>query len=120
MTAYSRDDIAVDWEQDGVGATRKTEGGGMTVAFERWEAGLDAAPMFKDLPDGACWEQHWGYVLKGSGVIRYTDGTEETLSEGQAYYMRPGHVPKVSVEGPLELLEFTPADQSPDQKPADT
>ena len=117
MSAYSTDDIGIDFEQEGVGRTRKTEVGGMVVAFERWEPGLDAAEMFKDLPDGACWEQHWGFVLKGSGTIRYTDGSEETISEGQAYYMKPGHIPKVEEEGPLELLEFTPADQSPEQKP---
>lgn len=29
--------------------------------------------------------------------------------------MAPGHIPLV--EEDLELLEFTPADQSPDQKP---
>jgi hypothetical protein len=119
MTAYSRDDVETDFQQDGVGETRKTEDGGMTIAFERWNAGLDATEMFKDLPDGACWEQHWGYVLKGSGTLRYTDGTEETITEGQAYYMKPGHIPLVGDEGPLELLEFTPADQSPDQKPPD-
>ena len=86
MSAYSTDDIDIDFEQEGVGRTRK-------------------------------WEQHWGFVLKGSGTIRYTDGSEETISEGQAYYMKPGHIPKVGEEGPLELLEFTPADQSPEQKP---
>jgi hypothetical protein len=119
MSAHSREDVDVDFQQEGVGETRKTKDGAMVVAFERWDAGLDAAEMFKDLPDGACWEEHWGYVLKGSGTIRYTDGTEETITEGQAYYLKPGHVPRVGDDGPLELLEFTPADQSPDQKPPD-
>ncbi len=118
MSAYSSVDIEADFEQPGVGWTRKTEDGGMTIAFERWAAGLDATEMFKDLPDGACWEEHWGVVLKGTGVIRYTDGTEERISAGQAYYLKPGHVPRVEKGDDLELVEFTPADQSPDQKPA--
>ena len=114
--AYSREDIEADWQEEGVGETRKAVAGGMIIAFERWAAGLDATEMFKDLPDGACQEQHWGYVLKGRGVIRYTGGRpDETISAGQAYYMAPGHIPLI--EEDIELLEFTPADQSPDQKP---
>jgi hypothetical protein len=49
--------------------------------------------------------------------VRYTDGSEETYGAGQAYYMKPGHVPATD-EG-AEWIEFTPGDQSPDQKPAD-
>jgi hypothetical protein len=118
MSAFSRDDLKVDFEEAGVGEARKTQDGGMVIAMERWAGGLDATEMFKDLPDGACWEQHWGYVVKGSGVIRYTDGKEEKIAAGQAYYMRPGHVPRVEQGDDLELVEFTPADQSPDQKPS--
>ena len=118
MGGYSHEDLEPDFEQDGVGSTRKTQDGGMTISMERWAAGLDATEMFKDLPDGACWEEHWGYVLKGAGIIRYTDGQEEKISAGQAYYARPGYIPRVEKGDDLELVEFTPADQSPDQKPS--
>ena len=79
--------------------------------MERWHAGLDTAEMFADLPDGAWQEQHWGYVLDGSVTVRYTDGASETLSAGQAYYIRPGH--NVRVDDDVEMVEFTRADQSP-------
>jgi hypothetical protein len=118
MSSHSRDDIEPDFQQEGVGEARKTEAGGMVIAFERWAAGLDAAPMFAELPDGACQEEHWGYVLKGRCRIRYTgDRPDEVVTAGQAYYLPPGHIPMVEEGEDLELLEFTPADQSPDQAP---
>jgi mannose-6-phosphate isomerase-like protein (cupin superfamily) len=116
MSAYSRDEVGVDFEQEGVGESRKAEAGGMVVAFERWAAGLDATEMFAGLPDGACQEEHWGYVLKGRGVIRYTgDREDEVISAGQAYYLPPGHVPSVEEGEDLELLEFTPVSKNTEQ-----
>ena len=85
--------------------------GGMIVALERWNKGLDTAEMFSDLPDGACQEPHWGYVLSGSVTMRYTDGKEETLQPGEAYYIRPGH--NAHVDEDVELVEFTPANPAP-------
>lgn len=118
MSAYAAEKVEVDFEQDGVGEARKTEAGGMTIAFERWAGGLDATEMFAELPNGACQEEHWGYVVKGKARIRYTgDREDEVISAGQAYYLPPGHVPMVEEGEDLELIEFTPADQSPDQKP---
>jgi mannose-6-phosphate isomerase-like protein (cupin superfamily) len=67
--------------------------------------------MFADLPGGACQEQHWGYIVKGSVTLHYTDGTSEMLSAGQAYYIRPGH--NAHVDEDVELVEFTRADQTP-------
>ena len=118
VSCHAREDTEVDFEQKGVGETRKTEAGGMTIAFERWASGLDATEMFAELPDGACQEQHWGVVIKGQGRIRYTgDREDDVISAGQAYYMPPGHVPMVDDGDDLELIGFTPADQSPDQQP---
>ena len=46
--------------------------------------------------------------------MRYTDGRTETLSAGQASYIAPGH--NAHVDEDCDLVEFTPADQSPDMK----
>ena len=43
--------------------------------------------------------------------MRYTDGETETLSTGEAYYLRPGH--NVHLDEDTEFVEFTPADQTP-------
>lgn len=55
----------------GLGQQHRAEDGGMIIAVERWNAGLDTAEMFADLPGGACQEPHWGYVLKGSVTLRH-------------------------------------------------
>lgn len=106
---HKNTEIAVDL--DGVGQQHRAEEGGMIIALEHWQAGLDTGEMFADLPDGACQEPHWGYVLSGSVTMRYTDGQVETLSAGQAYYIRPGH--NAHVDEDVDLVEFTHADQTP-------
>jgi hypothetical protein len=102
-------EIAVDL--DGLGRQHRAEDGGMIIALERWQAGLDTGEMFADLPDGACQEPHFGYVLGGSATVRYTDGESETLSPGQAYYLRPGH--NVHIDDDAEFVEFTRSDDAP-------
>ena len=83
----------------------------MVIALEHWNAGLDTGEMFADLPDGACQEPHWGYIVSGSVTMRYTDGTTETLRAGDAYYIRPGH--NAHVDEDVDLVEFTRADETP-------
>jgi mannose-6-phosphate isomerase-like protein (cupin superfamily) len=79
--------------------------GGMNVGYEIYNKELDAAPFFKGLPDNRCQAEHWGYVLKGSFKVDYGDH-QETLSQGDVYYLKPGHTPHVSPG--TELLEFSP------------
>lgn len=112
MSTFTRDNTELAVDLDGVGQQHRAQAGGMLIAIERWEAGLDTAEMFADLPDGACQEPHWGYVLSGAVTMRYTDGASETLRPGQAYYIRPGHNAHVE-DGGVELVEFTRADDTP-------
>jgi hypothetical protein len=111
MPIFTRENTDVAVDLDGLGQQHRAEDGGMTIALERWNAGLDTTEMFADLPDGACQEPHWGYVLSGRVTMRYTDGVDETLSAGHAYYIRPGH--NAHVDEDVELVEFTRADQTP-------
>jgi hypothetical protein len=108
---FTRDNTEIAVDVEGVGVQHRGEDGGMIIALERWDAGLDTAEMFAGLPDGACQEPHWGYVLSGAVTMRYTDGESETLSAGQAYYIRPGH--NAHVDQAVELVEFTRADETP-------
>jgi hypothetical protein len=114
MSIFTRDNTEVTWEVDG-GAQHSTSEAGMVIALEHWPKGLDTTDMFKELPDGACQEQHWGYVLDGAITMVYTDGTRETITAGQAYYVKPGH--NAVVDADVDLVEFTPANQAPDQEP---
>ena len=84
----------------------------MIIALERWNAGLDTGEMFAELPDGACQEQHWGYVLSGQRHhALHRRARPRRCTAGQAYYIRPGH--NAHVDEDVELVEFTPADHTP-------
>ncbi len=111
MGVFTRDNTELAVDLDGVGQQHRAVDGGMTIALEHWAKGLDTGEMYADLPDGACQESHWGYVVNGSLTMRFTDGTSETLNAGQAYYIRPGH--NALVNRDVDLVEFTPADQTP-------
>jgi hypothetical protein len=111
MSTFTRDNTDVAVDLDGLGTQHRAVDGGMVIALERWHAGLDTGEMFAELPDGACQEPHWGYILSGSVTMRYTDGTAETLSAGHAYYIRPGH--NAHVDTDVEIVEFTHADETP-------
>ena len=89
-------------------STETTEGlewGDLLVEFETFPAGLDTTPLLRGLPGDACPCPHWGYVLRGSFVVRYADH-EETVSAGDAFYLQPGHVPVFLEE--TEMIEFSP------------
>jgi hypothetical protein len=111
MGTFTRDNTELAVDLDDLGRQNRAVDGGMVIALESWRAGLDTGEMFAELPDGACQEPHWGYVLSGAVTMRYTDGTSETLSAGQAYYIRPGH--NAHVDTDVELVEFTRADETP-------
>jgi hypothetical protein len=87
---------------------RYAEWGGFRVEFESIRAGFDAASAFSHLPGGACDVPHWGYVFAGEVAVRYSDGREEVVGAGEAFYMAPGHVTRFLED--TELVEFTPAD----------
>ena len=80
--------------------------GGYTVGFETYTAADDPAPLFAGLPDNARQCPHWGVVLEGKLVYRYTDGTEDTIDAGEAYYARPGHTPVFFAD--TRIVEFSP------------
>jgi hypothetical protein len=108
MAVYSREDVPVSFEDPALGESRTIDSDGTNIAFESWKAGVDTRPLYKDLPGGACQATHWGYVLTGRARILQADGTEETVTAGQAYRMDPGH--NVVVEEDSTLIEFTPSE----------
>jgi hypothetical protein len=111
MGTFTRDNTELAVDLEGLGQQHRAEDGGMVIALEQWRAGLDTAEMFADLPGGACQEHHWGHVVAGRATIRYSDGSTETLSAGQAYYLRPGH--NAHIDDDAEFVEFTLADGAP-------
>jgi hypothetical protein len=108
MPAYSQEQVPIELELD-VAQTRTVDEGGMTIAFERIQAGVETAPIYKGLPDDACQSPHWGYVIEGRVRVILADGSEETAVAGQAYYLPPGH--NVVAEDDTLVVEFSPAEK---------
>lgn len=106
MATAARADLPV--EDNEFMEARYADLAGWTIGFERYKIDADAEPAFAGLPDGACQTPHWGVVLAGQVTMRYTDGTQEVLREGDAYAVRPGHVPLVSAG--TDLIEFSPTE----------
>ena len=69
MGTFTRDNTEIAISIEGVGQQHRAVAGGMSIALERWGAGLDTTEMFADLPGGACQEPHFGYVLTGAATV---------------------------------------------------
>jgi len=107
MPAFSQDQVPVEFEAD-VAQTRTVDQGGMTIAFERLSAGVETAPLFRGLPDDACQSPHWAYLIAGRLRVLSTEGAEESIVAGQAYYLPAGH--NVVVDQDALVLEFSPTE----------
>ena len=100
----SKQDLPVSAET-GAYSGAWAEFGDMHYAFETCAAGYDMDALVKIFPDNACPVEHWGFVFKGKVRVEYTDGREEVLSAGDAFYIPPGHRPYMLEE--TELLQLT-------------
>ena len=107
MPRFSRDETPVLVDAPEIEG-RYAEVAGWTVGFETFHQDVDAAPVFRGMPDDRCQCPHWGYVLAGELTMTYADGTE-TYRAGDAYYLPPGHVPTVTAG--TSIVEFSPAEE---------
>ena len=80
--------------------------GGMTVAFNEIPAGTDFSPLLQGLKNNSCHCPHWGYVVEGDLLVKYDNGTEETLVAGDVFYLPPGHTALFGKD--LKFLDFSP------------
>ena len=69
-------------------------------------AGTDIAPLLKGLKDDSCQAPHWGYMLSGELVVKYTDGKVDTCKGNDLFYWPPGH--SVRVVKDSEVILFSP------------
>ena len=79
--------------------------GGYTVGFETFTEDVDMTPRLKGLPDDRCQCPHWGYVVKGKLTYKSED-REETIAEGEAFYVPAGHT--LFSNAGTELVFFSP------------
>lgn len=69
-------------------------------------AGTDLAPLLEGLDGDMCHSPHWGYLIAGTVVVTYHDGTEETCTNGDMFHWPAGH--SVRVEQDAEMILFSP------------
>ncbi|MFZ3470038.1 hypothetical protein ACODT3_26770 [Streptomyces sp. 4.24] len=108
MTAATREQVPVLFEGNGAELRVLELGGGFSVAFGRFDKGVDMTPAFKGLPDDLCPCPHYAYVLKGKIKMHTKDG-DTVYSAGEACYWAPGHAP-VALED-TEYLDFSPTEE---------
>ena len=99
------EDLPVFMEAPGTKMLMQPGWGDMAVAYYEMP-GTDSKPMLKGLPNDSCPCPHWGYMIKGSLQITYDDGTVETISAGDVFYMPSGHNGFSNEE--IVWIEFSP------------
>ena len=83
--------------------------GGMTVSFNELPKGTDITPLLQGLEHNSCHCPHWGYIVKGSLLVKYDNGQEDLLQEGDVFYLPPGHTGIVQED--VKLLDFSPTSE---------
>jgi len=69
-------------------------------------AGTDIAPLLTGLSGDCCHAPHWGYMISGTVIVSYTDGTDETCNGGDLFYWPPGHSVRVAADA--DVILFSP------------
>ena len=101
-----KEEIPVTMEAPGTTMRALPGYGGMTAAYNEIPAGTDFSPMLHGLKNNSCHCPHWGYIVEGTLLVKYDNGTEEKLAAGDVFYLPPGHT--ATVEKDLKLIDFSP------------
>ena len=88
---------------------RSTELGGYTVNFVTIREAQDLAPILASLPTGRCECPHWGQMVSGRMTVQYASGSTEVFEAGDAFYMPPGHAPRV--DAGTQFVQFSPTEE---------
>jgi hypothetical protein len=68
-------------------------------------AGFESEPLYRGLPNDMCPCEHWCYLARGKLSYRFADGDTLTVTEGDAFHVKAGHLTEVREDA--ELIEFT-------------
>lgn len=101
-------DSAPNVQDAGPAIDRNGELDNTTVSFVTIKHSHSLAPLLRGLPGDSCQCPHWGYLTSGRITVSYADH-EETYVAGDAFYMRPGHVP--AADAGTEFVQFSPKEQ---------
>lgn len=109
MSKVSKATATTRWTLPGLMDAATQELDGYSIEMESWSVDMDFAFAYKGLPDDQCQAHHVGYVIKGRLTVQTADG-EEVFEAGDAYVLKPGHVPAVSAGS--EFVTFTSTEES--------
>jgi len=102
-------DTATRIEDIGIGTMSQEFMAGYEYSFLCFRERGELAPFLKGLPDDMCTCPHWGHVTTGSITFTHLDGSTETFTAGDAFYVEPGHTPVI--EAGTEVLFISPEKQ---------
>jgi hypothetical protein len=88
---------------------RTTNWDGMAAIVVEAKDKVDMGPALAGLPNDLCPVPHYGYMISGAAHLKYGDGSEETISAGQAYAWPAPHTGWF--EAGTKFVEFSPQDE---------
>ncbi len=103
MPSARKEELPVAMAVEGF-ESREVEWSDVTVEWDTTTRSLDLAPFLEGLPGDRCQCHHYGYMIKGSLIVQYTDH-EETIGAGRVFHIAPGHLPLARAG--TEWVEFT-------------
>ncbi len=65
----------------------------------------EARPMLPDPTVEWCPATHFGYLQKGEMKVKFNDGSEQVVKEGESYLVGPGHLPQIDKD--TIMIEFS-------------
>lgn len=103
----NKNDIPTVMAVPGATARQVEAGGDLAAEYFSLAAGTDIAPLLQGLEGDACQTAHWGYVIEGTVVVSYLDGSgaEDRCTAGDCFYWPAGH--SVRVEDDAEVILFS-------------
>jgi gentisate 1,2-dioxygenase len=106
----SKNDIPVRIDAPGAVARQLSDfgeaSGTMGAEYFSLAAGADLAPLLEGLENDLCHSAHWGYIISGSVVVNYLDGSSERCAGGDVFHWPSWHT--VRVEDDAEIVLFSP------------
>ncbi len=108
----AKEDIPVRIDVPGATARQVTDFGDASEfgkiggEYFSFGAGTDIEPLLQGLHGDLCQSPHWGYLIAGRLLVRFADGTEETVSTNDLFYWPPGHTVKALED--TEIVLFSP------------
>jgi hypothetical protein len=102
----SKTEMPVTHEGGGL-VFREITWGAMHVEMPTFDKEFDVTPLFKGLSDDMTPVPQWGYIFRGSILVKNKDGKNE-VNAGDVFYAAPGHTLKY--EAGTEFLMLSPAE----------